>query len=106
MGVLDRVRHTDLDAEQEGFITYLSEARNKHRPAPYTGTVLHFVTNEAPKGRSFDPSMGWDDLISDGLQTVRLPELSIANGKNIGVNEAAEKIEALIDAYERSQVNA
>jgi len=106
MGVLDRVRHTDLDAEQEGFITYLSEARNKHRPAPYTGTVLHFVTNEAPKGRSFDPSMGWDDLISDGLKTVRLPELSIANGKNIGVNEAAEKIEALIDAYERSQVNA
>jgi len=100
LGLSDRVRHTDLDAEQEAFIAYLSEARNKHRPEPFDGTVLHFVTNEAPRGRSFDPSMGWGDLITKGLQTVRLPELSIVNGRNTGVPEVAKQIETVIRSYE------
>lgn len=100
LGLMDRVRNTDLDAEQEEFIAYLSAARNQHRPAPYYGTVLHFVTSEAPSGRSFDCEMGWGKLVSGQLQTRAINELSIAQGRNIGVAQVAGEIEALLKSYE------
>ncbi|WP_179379315.1 condensation domain-containing protein [Jannaschia marina] len=100
LGLMDRVRHTDLDAEQEGFINYLSRARDAHRPDPYEGTVLHFVTGDAPQGRAFDPTMGWADLVRGDLRIVNLPELSIAQGRNIGVAEAAREIERLLNEME------
>lgn len=106
LGLMDRVRHTDLDAEQEDFITYLSAARNAHIPEPYNGTVLHFVTSETPQGRSFDPSMGWNELVHGDLQTYPLRELSIAKGKKTGIAEAAREIENLLIIKELDQENA
>jgi acyl carrier protein len=107
----ERVRSTDLNAEQEEFVAYLSEARNRHYPEPYDGTVLHFVTSEAPSGRAFDPTMGWSAMVTGRLLTHQLKELSIAQGRNFGVEEAAQEIEALLESHKtdvltKGQVNA
>ncbi len=97
-GLIARVRNTDLDEEQENFIAYLTEARNRHRPEPYGGRVLHFVTSESPSGSAFEREMGWDRIVTGPLETLRMQELSIAKGRNIGVAEAARQIEdALLD---------
>lgn len=109
--LMERVRATDLDAEQEEFIEHLRDARNLHYPAPYDGTVLHFVTREAPQGAMFDPSMGWKSQVTGRLLTHPVTELSIAQGRNLGIAEAAQQIEALLDAYQadapaEDQVNA
>ena len=96
LGLMERVRYTDLDAEQEEFIRYLTEARNHHLPEPFDGRVLHFVTDEAPSGRAFDPKMGWGDIVTGQLDTIHLPELSIAKGRNTGIADAARMIDALL----------
>ncbi len=94
--LIDRVRYSDLDAEQENFIRYLSAARNRHKPDPYDGAVLHFVTSESPSGSAFDPTMGWGRIVTGRLITKRLDELSIARERNVGINEAARAIEELL----------
>ena len=98
LGLMDRVRTTDLDAEQEEFIAHLSAARNAHEPEPYAGRVLHIVTEEAPSGPCFDPQMGWGDVVTGPMTTVRIPELRIAKGRAAGVSEAARAIAAALDA--------
>ncbi|WP_226781565.1 condensation domain-containing protein [Oceaniglobus trochenteri] len=96
VGLIDRVRHTDLDQEQEDFIAHLSEARNRHRPAPYDGDVLHFVTGESPSGRIFDPTMGWGRIVTGQLITTPLNDLSVAHPQNGGIAAAARAIEAML----------
>lgn len=98
IGLIDRVRHTDLDQEQESFIAWLSAARNRFHPAPYDGDVLHFVTSESPSGRMFDPTMGWDKVITGRLTTTRLGELSVAHPESGGIASAAREIETVLAA--------
>ena len=96
LGLIDRVRHTDLDQEQEEFISYLSDARNKHKPEPYDGDVLHFVTRESPSGRAFDPTMGWDRVVTGRLKTKQIDELSVSRPHGGDIAKAAHEIEALL----------
>ncbi|WP_353476533.1 condensation domain-containing protein (plasmid) [Salipiger sp. H15] len=99
-GLIERVRHTDLDAEQEEFIAYLSRARDGYRPDAFDGRVLHFVTSESPSGRGFEKGMGWERVVTGNLETVPLRELSISQGRNVGIADAAQKIEAVLVARE------
>lgn len=97
-GLMDRVRATDLDQEQEDFIMYLTEARDRHLPATYDGAVLHFMTSDAPSGRLFDPLMGWGKVVTGQLTRVPLPGLSDLPRDIPGVDQAARKIDALLAA--------
>ena len=98
--LMERVRNTDLDVEQEAFIAYLSEARNRHRPAPYDGPVLHFVTPESPAGAAFDPEMGWGSIVTGRLETCAIDELSIVPGRGKGLAQAARRIEEFLGGSE------
>ena len=112
LGLMERVRYTDLKAEQEAFIAYLTDARDVHEPKPYNGRVLHIVTNDSPRGAGFDTTMGWGDLISGPMETVYLPDVSAEQGRNRGIADAATKIEALLQTFddaasgEKDQANA
>ncbi|WP_373636872.1 condensation domain-containing protein [Yoonia sp. BS5-3] len=100
LGLIDRVRNTDLDKEQEDFIAYLSDARNQHQPEPYDGDVLHFVTRESPTGRAFDKAMGWGRVVTGRLMTKQISELSVARSHGGDISLAAREIETLLGAYD------
>ncbi|WP_394155121.1 condensation domain-containing protein [Loktanella salsilacus] len=111
-GLMERVRYTDLKAEQEAFIAYLTDARDVHEPMPYDGRVLHIVTNDSPRGRGFDTTMGWGDLITGPMETVYLPDVSADQGRTRGIAQAAGKIEDMLRGFDgavpgkKGQVNA
>lgn len=48
----------------------LMAARDNYRPKPYAGSVLQYIGADAPRGRGFDPTLGWSDTIT-GRLTVR-----------------------------------
>ncbi|AUM74265.1 condensation protein [Paracoccus jeotgali] len=100
LGLIERVRNTDMDQEQEEFVNYLTDARNVHRPDPYDGTVLHFVTRETPTRPPFDPEMGWARLVTGRLVTQALPQLYVGRRAKQGIDEAARRIEDLLSAAE------
>ena len=48
----------------------LMAARDAYVPPPYDGRVLQYVGPDAPRGRGFDPSLGWAGTITGPL-TIR-----------------------------------
>lgn len=96
LGLMKRVRGTDLEAEQEGFIRYISEARDLYRPAPISFPVLHVVTDITALGPLFSPSIGWEHVVGGGLRTVHLKDVSVGGGKSSGTQQHAVVIDAFL----------
>jgi hypothetical protein len=93
LGLMDRVRGTDLAEEQEGFISYISKARDAYRPGPLDIPVLHVVTDITAQGPLFAPSIGWELVVTGGLKTVHLEDVYVARSGQVGVAEFAEEID-------------
>lgn len=51
-------------AAQEDFLMTLMGARNRYRPALYDGRVVQLTTPDAPSGHGFQPSLGWEGVIT------------------------------------------
>lgn len=51
-------------AAQEDFLMTLMGARNRYLPAPYDGRVVQLTTPDAPSGHGFQPSLGWEGVIT------------------------------------------
>ncbi|PLS20829.1 condensation domain-containing protein [Neptunicoccus cionae] len=96
LGFMDRVRATDMTAEQEGFVEYISQARNVYRPEPLDFPILHVVTRITPTGKGFLPSIGWEKIAGDNLQTVSIDDVSVVKGQISGTGELAQKIESFL----------
>ncbi|WP_127901934.1 condensation domain-containing protein [Solirhodobacter olei] len=96
MGLIDRVRWTDMTPEQEGFVAYISAARNQYRPAPFNAPVLHVVTGITPRGRAFAPSIGWEDVVTGPLKTVYIEDLAVSRGREFGTRDLAREIETFL----------
>lgn len=93
--LVDHAQRTDLEAAQERFVTALSRARDRYRPAPVDFPVLHVVTDATPQGGRFAPSIGWEAVVApDRLTTLRLPRVYVSRSKRIGVEDMARAIEA------------
>ncbi|MBR0662743.1 hypothetical protein GXW71_00105 [Roseomonas hellenica] len=67
-------------AAQEDFLMTLMGARNRYVPAQYDGRVVQLTTPDAPSGHGFQPSLGWEGVITGPLSVhkvrhdgVRLP---------------------------------
>lgn len=97
MGLVDRVRSTDMTAEQEGFVAYISEARNVYRPQPLDFPVLHVVTKITPTGKGFLPSIGWERIAGKSLKTVSIEDVSTVKGQITGTDALAREIESFLD---------
>ena len=96
LGLIDRVRATDLAPEQERFVSYISAARNRYRPAPFAAPVLHVVTKITPQGRHFAPSIGWEDIVTGPLKTVNVDEILVQGERRLGTPELAREIETFL----------
>lgn len=96
LGLIDRVRISDLDPLQEEFTTRLTLARDAYRPQPFNGKVLHVVTKFSPQGRGFKPSIGWEDVVKGPLKTVHLDEVLVHGNRRIGTSDLAREIEAFL----------
>lgn len=97
LGLVDRVRSTDMTAEQEGFVAYISEARNVYRPEPLDFPILHVVTKITPTGKGFLPSIGWERIAGKSLKTVSIEDVSTVKGQITGTDELAREIESFLD---------
>jgi hypothetical protein len=93
LGLIDRVRNTDLEEQQEQFVALLTAARNRHRPEPVDFPLLHIVTGITPQGRGLSPSIGWDALARDRLKVVNIDEVMVHQGHVAGTDEVAVAIE-------------
>ncbi|WP_375687045.1 condensation domain-containing protein [Pseudooceanicola sp. LIPI14-2-Ac024] len=94
LGLIDRVRKTDLEEDQERFISHVSRRRDAYRPGPVDFPVLHVVTGITPEGGAFSPSIGWEGVIpSAQLTTVRLPKVLVLRDRRIGITELSSVIE-------------
>ncbi|NDR59014.1 condensation domain-containing protein [Aliiruegeria sabulilitoris] len=93
LGVIERVRVSDLEAFQEHVITRISAARDAYRPAPVDLPVLHVVTNITPQGGHFLPSIGWEKVVTGPLRTVYIDEVSDHPNRRVGIEAFAHEIE-------------
>jgi len=97
LGLIDRVRQTDLEADQERFIAFVTDMRNRYRPAPVDFPVLHVVTGITPQGRGFSPSIGWEGVVADGrLRTVHIDKVTILRDRRVGVEKMARAVERFL----------
>lgn len=96
MGVIEKVRATDLEPEQERFVAYISRARNRYRPKPFTAPVLHVVTRITPHGRAFAPSIGWEDVVTGPLKTVYIDDIRVHRGLEFGTAELGQEIDVFL----------
>lgn len=86
LGLIDRSHKTDLDEEQEAFISHVSRQRDIYRPDPIDFPVLHIVTNITPTGKGFAPSIGWEKVVADGkLTTIHHDKVMVLRDKRVGV---------------------
>ncbi|MEL6640818.1 MAG: phosphopantetheine-binding protein [Pseudomonadota bacterium] len=87
LGLIDRGHKTDLDEEQEAFISYVSRQRDIYRPEPINFPVLHIVTDITPTGKGFAPSIGWEKVIEPGnLETIHHDKVMVLRDKRVGVD--------------------
>lgn len=96
LGLVDRVRRSDLTPEQEGFVAYISAARNRYRPKPFAAPVLHVVTRITPRGWGFAPSIGWEEVVIDRLKTVHIDDVAVRGGRQTGTEDLAREIEGFL----------
>ncbi|WP_176441003.1 condensation domain-containing protein [Oceanicola sp. 22II-s10i] len=97
LGLVDRVRQTDLEADQERYIAFVTRMRDSYRAAPVDFPVLHIVTNASPRGDWFSPSIGWERVVAgDKLKTVHLDRVQVLRDRRIGVEGMAAEIEAFL----------
>ncbi|GGA09770.1 condensation domain-containing protein [Neptunicoccus cionae] len=96
LGLMDRVRATDMTAEQEGFVEYISQARNVYRPEPLGFPILHVVTRITPTSKGFLPSIGWEKIAGANLRTVSIDDVSVVKGQISGTDELAQQIEGFL----------
>ncbi|PRY25163.1 phosphopantetheine binding protein [Aliiruegeria haliotis] len=101
LGLIDRVRWSDLEEEQESFLRYISAARDRYRPRPLDLPVLHVVTDITPQGGHFPPSIGWENVVTGPLRTVTLTEVIDHKDKRIGVEDLAREIDRFVADRER-----
>ncbi|MBZ4689274.1 MAG: condensation protein [Cereibacter sp.] len=94
--LIDRVRRMDLEPEQEGFLDFLTRARDRYHPAPIDIPVLHAVTDDVPRGGRFDASLGWEHIVTGRLKTVRIPEILAMREVRIGTDALAREIEIFL----------
>lgn len=93
LGLLDRTHRTDLDEEQEAFVSYVSRQRDIYRPEPIDFPVLHIVTVITPTGRGFAPSIGWEDVVAEGcLTTIHHDKVMVLRDKRVGVDLMAHDL--------------
>ncbi|WP_301069286.1 condensation domain-containing protein [Pseudooceanicola sp.] len=104
LGLIDRVRMTDLEVDQERFIDFVTRMRNEYRPGPVDFPVLHIVTNITPKGAWISPSIGWENLVTPGkLKTVHLDKVLVLRDRRIGVEAMAAEIETFLGEAQSDQ---
>ncbi|WP_371154038.1 condensation domain-containing protein [Jannaschia sp. 2305UL9-9] len=85
--LIRHARRTDLEEGQERFVSAMSRARDRYRPAPVTFPVLHVVTNATPSGANWKPSIGWEDVVVSGaLTTVSIPRVYVSKSTRIGMD--------------------
>ncbi|TMV65601.1 hypothetical protein FGG78_33730 [Thioclava sp. BHET1] len=96
LGLIDRVRQSDLAPEQQRFVSYISAARNRYRPRPFDAPVLHVVTKITPQARAFKPSVGWEDVVTGPLTTRYIDDVRVHRGQEIGTTELAREIDRFL----------
>ena len=58
----------------DAFLLSLMRARDRYRPATYDGPVVQYLGRDTPKGRGFDPTLGWAGTITGSLTLRDDPE--------------------------------
>ncbi len=96
LGLIDRVRRSDLTEDQEAFVAYVSAARDRYRPAPIRFPVLHVVTKISAQGWGFSPSLGWENVVERGLKTVHLRQIFVDHGHEQGAVELAQEMDQFL----------
>jgi thioesterase domain-containing protein/aryl carrier-like protein len=96
IGLIDKVRATDLEPEQERFVAYISRARNHYRPKPFNAPVLHVITRITPRGRAFAPSIGWEDVVTGPLKTLYIDDIRVHRGLEFGTAELGREIDTFL----------
>lgn len=97
LGLFDRARISDLEEDQERFVSHVSRLRDAYRPAPVAFPVLHVVTDITPQGRHFKPSIGWEDVVAPGLLvTVHPGKVMVLRNRRIGVEKMAREIDRFL----------
>jgi len=99
LGLIERVRASDLAPEQERFVSYISAARNVYRPEPLDLPVLHVVTRITAQGKRFLPSIGWEHVVAPGqLKTVKIDQIFVQGRWRLGTQELAQEIDSWLEA--------
>lgn len=94
LGLLSRQHKSDLDDQQEAFISAVSRKRDAYRPERIDFPVLHIITGITPTGAGFAPSIGWEDVIApDKLHTVPIDKVTVLRDRRVGVEKMAAAIE-------------
>ena len=96
IGLIEKVRATDLEPEQERFVAYISRARNLYRPKPFAAPVLHVITRITPRGRAFAPSIGWEDVVTGPLKTLYIDDIRVHRGVEFGTAELGHEIDTFL----------
>ncbi|MGA2413950.1 MAG: amino acid adenylation domain-containing protein [Candidatus Sulfotelmatobacter sp.] len=67
-------------------------AFHRYEPQPYSGTLVMLQSSEWPQGDYFDFTLGWKDLVRDGIEFHRIPGNHPAMFTEPNVNLVAEKL--------------
>jgi thioesterase domain-containing protein len=49
------------------------EAYKKYQVLPYSGKVIHFVAAKRPRGIYRDPTLGWGEVVKEGIEVHEVP---------------------------------
>lgn len=97
LGLFQRTQSSDLDEQQEQFVSFVSGKRDAYRPSPINFPVLHIVTKSTPQSAGFKSSIGWEDIVDPNmLKTVHLDKVLVLHERRIGVDAMAAEIDAFL----------
>ncbi len=96
LGLIDRIRNSDLEPFQEKVIDMISAARDLYRPEKLDLPVLHVITGITPRGGHFPESIGWEDVVTGPLKTVFIEEVVDHPKRRVGVEAFAREIETFL----------
>ena len=70
LGLIDAVPPRTGSEQNDDALLALMAARDTYVPQPYDGRVMQFVGADAPRGRGFDPTLGWTGTINGPITVV------------------------------------
>ena len=103
LGLIDKVPSRTGSETDDEFLLALMNARDSYQPRPYDGTVVQFVSSDAPNWPGFDKTLGWKGVLTGPLFLRSVPQPDPTSPDDDGVADMIEQFRLALHAAGESR---